>query len=126
MNCYSKMASIYYCAEDNSVYVLVAGWCNNVNAHILSNVYGDYVAKVEQVSALPSTAVNIPIVEFGPSYSEVNIGNSQMPVKMVGSADRPTYNGANMALQSDLPTNSKALVFTYNDDSTETVEVLVK
>lgn len=101
MNSYSKIASIYYCAEENALYVLAAGWCNNINAHIISNVYGDYQAKIEQASSLPATAVAIPITEFGPSYSEVNIGNSQNPLKFVGSADRPYYNNKELVLKEE-------------------------
>lgn len=102
MNCYSKINALFYSASESAVYARVAAWCNNVNAHIISNVNGDYVPKVVQASGLPADAVEIKITEFGPSYSEVNIGNSTVPVKLVGSTDRPTYNGANMALQSDL------------------------
>lgn len=126
MNSYSKIATIYYCAEENALYVTVAGWCNNVNAHIISNVYGDYVAKIEQASSIPATAVAIPITELGPGYSDVNIGNSQLPLKFVGSGDRPTFNGKELAFNEGLPTKTEALTFTYEDDSTRTVEVYVK
>ena len=101
MNAYSKIQAVYYNAENNSVYVKLSAWANNVNAHILSNVYGDYVAKVESVSSLPETVVAIPITEFGPGIDVINIGRSTAPLKLVGKDERPTYNGVGLVLKEE-------------------------
>ncbi len=102
LNTYSKINAIYYSASESAIYVATNAWCNNVNAHILSNINGDYVPTVETASALASDAVKITITEFGASSSATNIGDSTRTVAITGSGDRPTYNGANMALMSDL------------------------
>lgn len=102
MNTYSKIAGVYYSVSENAVYVKAAGWCNNVTAHILSNIGGDYVPTVASVSGLASDAVEVNIIEFGPASSGLAVGGSSTPLLLGGSATRPTYNGADMALSSDL------------------------
>lgn len=129
MNTYTKIQKIYYSVSESAVYVQIVAWANNVNAHILSNVNGDYVPTVETASALASDVVEIPIVEFGAASNKVVIGNSTMSVEMIGSGDRPTYNGSNMALQSDIPavpTQTENWTFTLEDGSTVTKAVYVK
>ena len=111
LNTYSKINAVYYSVSESAVYVQVNAWCNNVNAHILSNVNGDYVPAVAQASALPSDAVEIKIAEFGVTGSSTNIGDSSRAVAMIGSGDKPTYNGNNIAMESDL--NSKAPAYSY-------------
>lgn len=101
MNSYSKMQALYYNAEDNSIYVKISAWANNVNAHIISNVYGDYVAKVEQVSSVPGTAVAIQITELGPGYDAINIGCGVVPLAFVGKNERPTYNNKELVLKEE-------------------------
>ena len=102
MNTYSKIAGVYYSVSENAVYVKANAWCNNVTAHILSNIGGDYVPTVASVSGLASDAVEVNIVEFGPTSSGLAVGDSSTPLLLGGSATRPTYNGADMALSSDL------------------------
>lgn len=104
MNCYSKISNIYYSASESAIYVKAAAWANNICAHILSNVGGDYVPNVSTVSALASDCVEINIVEFGINATSAVVGDSSVLLEMGGSADRPTYNGSNIALQSDIPT----------------------
>lgn len=104
LNTYTKIVAIYYSASESAVYVKANAWCSNINAHILSNVNGDYVPTVAQASALPSDAVEVNIIEFGAAYSGLAVGDSSTPLLLGGSADRPTYNGSNMALASDVPT----------------------
>lgn len=126
MNSYSKIASIYYNDADSALYLLMVGYSNNVNAHIISNIFGDYVAKIESVPGIPSTAVHIPITELGPGNETVNIGNGTLPLDLRGSADRPAYNGVNLALQNDLPSSTKTMILTYEDGHEESLEVYVK
>ena len=102
LNTYSKIAAIYYSASESAVYVKANAWCNNINAHIISNINGDYVPTVAQASALPSDAVQITITEFGAGSGKTSIGDTSRALGMTGSATRPTYNGADMALSSDL------------------------
>lgn len=102
MNTYSKIAGVYYSVSENAVYVKANAWCNNVTAHILSNIGGDYVPTVASVSGLASDAVEVDIIEFGPTSSGLAVGDSSTPLLLGGSATRPTYNGADMALSSDL------------------------
>lgn len=102
MNTYSKIAGVYYSVSENAVYVKAAGWCNNVTAHILSNIGGDYVPTVASVSGLASDVVEVNIIEFGPASSGLAVGDSSTPLLLGGSATRPTYNGTDMALSSDL------------------------
>lgn len=129
LNTYSKINAIYYSASESAIYVATNAWCNNVNAHILSNINGDYVPTVETASALASDAVMITITEFGASSSATNIGDSTRTVAITGSGDRPTYNGANMALQSDIPSvptlATEIWTFTLEDGSTVTKAVYV-
>jgi hypothetical protein len=84
------------------VYVTVNAWCNNVNAHILSNVNGNYIPTVAQANALPSDAVKITIAEFGVTGNATNIGDSSRALAMIGSGTRPTYNGGEVALKRDI------------------------
>ena len=102
MNTYSKIAGVYYSVSESAVYVKANAWCNNVTAHILSNIGGDYVPTVASVSGLASDAVEVNIIEFGPTSSGLAVGDSSTPLLLGGSATRPTYNGADMALSSDL------------------------
>ena len=102
LNTYSKIAGVYYSSSESAVYVKVNAWCNNINAHILSNVNGDYVPTVATASALASDAVEVKIAEFGQAYDHVAVGRSDQPVKLRGSAARPLYNDAELALMSDL------------------------
>lgn len=108
MNTHSKMAAVYYSASESAVYAMVAAWCNNVNAHILSNVNGDYVPTVEQAAGLPSDAVQIRITEMGPTGNTLNLGHTELALAMMGSGGRPTYNGADVALKSDIVTYGNA------------------
>lgn len=102
MNTYSKIAGVYYSVSESAVYVKANAWCNNVTAHILSNIGGDYVPTVASVSGLASDAVEVNIIEFGPTSSGLAVGDSSTPLLLGGSATRPTYNGTDMALSSDL------------------------
>lgn len=102
LNTYSKIANIYYSASESAIYVKANAWCNNINAHVLSNVNGDYVPTVAQASALASDAVEIPIIPFGITGSSTDVGGSSVALKLAGSATRPTYNGSDMALSSDV------------------------
>lgn len=129
LNTYTKLQAVYYSASESAVYVKVSAWCNNVNAHILSNVNGDYVPTVTQASGLPSDAVQIGLTEFGPTGSATNIGNTGLELNLVGKGDRPKFNSNNLALQSDIPavpSKTDTWTFTYEDGSTETKEVYVK
>lgn len=102
LNTYSKINAIYYSASESAIYVATNAWCNNVNAHILSNVNGDYVPTIATASALASDAVKITITEFGASSGATNIGDSTRTVAITGSGDRPTYNSNDMALFADI------------------------
>ena len=103
MNRYSKITAIYYSASESAIYVKTAAWMNNVTAHLLSNIAGDYVPTVAVASALASDAVEINIVEFGINATSAVVGDSSVLLEMGGSAARPTYNGADMAMLSDTP-----------------------
>ena len=102
INRYSKIAAIYYSVSESAIYVTAAGWANNICAHILSNVNGDYVPTVETVSGLASDCVSINIVEFGVDSTSAVVGDDSVLLKMGGSAERPTYNNSDMALYSDI------------------------
>ena len=105
-NTYSKIAAIYYSASESAVYVKAAGWCNNINAHIISNVNGDYVPTIETVSALANDVVEINIVEFGTNSTSTVVGDNSVILALGGSGDRPTYNSSAIALLSDVPTTA--------------------
>lgn len=102
INRYGKIAALHYSVSESAIYATAAAWANNICAHIISNVNGDYVPKVAKASALPSDAVAINIVEFGIDGTGTVVGDSSVPLALGGSADRPTYNGTNIALQSDV------------------------
>ena len=104
MNTYSKINGVYYSVAESAVYTKMSAWCNNLSAHILSNIYGDYVPTVAQATALPNDAVEVPIVEFGPAYDGLVVGDTSVALLLGGSADRPTYNSNDLALKSDIPT----------------------
>lgn len=126
LNTYSKINAIHYSTSESAVYVTVNAWCNNVNAHILSNVNGDYIPTVAQANALPSDAVKITIAEFGVTGSATNIGDSSRAIAMIGSGTRPTYNNAEMAMKSDIPAiPTETWTFTLEDGSTVTKVVRV-
>ena len=126
MNTHTKIAGVYYKESDNALYVKAAGWCNNINAHILSNIYGDYVPTITSVSAIPEGSTQIPIIEFGVASGKTVIGGASAALEMSGSGDRPTYNGNGIALSSDIPSTTKTLQFTLEDNSTKSYTVYVK
>lgn len=126
LNTYTKLQAVYYSVSESAVYVRVSAWCNNVNAHILSNVNGDYVPTVTQASELPSDAVQIGLTEFGPTGSATNIGNTGLELNLVGKGDRPKFNSNELALNSDIPSKTDTWTFTYEDGTTETKEVYIK
>lgn len=102
-NRYSKMASISYSVSESAIYITAAGWSNNICAHILSNINGDYVPTISQASALPADAVAIPITEMGPNSDQLNIGCAgSKKLNLSGSTDRPLYNSIDLALKSDV------------------------
>ena len=125
INRYGKIAALHYSVSESAIYATAAAWSNNICAHIISNVNGDYVPKIAKASALPSDAVAINIVEFGVDGTGTVVGDSSVPLALGGSADRPTYNGANVALQSEVPSKTETWTFTYEDGSTETKVVYV-
>lgn len=104
LNTYSKIAAIYYSASESAIYVRANAWCNNICAHLISNINGDYVPTVTNVgtSGLASDAVEIAITEFGASSSTTNVGDSSRTLSMTGSGGRPMYNGGEVALKSDV------------------------
>ena len=106
LNTYSKIVNLYYVASESAIYVKLNAWCNNICAHVLSNVNGDYVPTVAQASALPSGAVEVKITEFGATSAGVTVGGSNGTLSLAGSGDRPTYNGNNVAIQGDIPSLS--------------------
>ena len=126
INRYGKINALHYSASESAIYVTVNAWCNNVCAHILSNVNGDYVPTVASASALPSDAVQIPITPFGIDQSNTYVGDSAKELKLNGSTERPTYNGNDMALKSDVPSTTENWTFTLEDGSTVTKAVYVK
>lgn len=126
LNTYSKISNIYYSASENALYVKANAWCNNINAHILSNVNGDYVPTVASASALASDAVEINIVEFGVSSDGTVVGDTSVSLALGGKDDRPTYNGNDLALKSDVPSNTETWTFTLEDGSTVTKKVVLQ
>lgn len=108
MNTYSKMIAVYYSASESAIYVRLNAWSNNINAHIVTNINGDYVPVIEEASGVPSDAVEVDIVEFGAGYDSTNIGNSKRALAAVGSGDRPTYNGKEVALKEDAEARAPA------------------
>ena len=56
---------------------------------------------------------------FGLRSGALTLGHNSYPINIRGKADRPTYNGAKLALQSDIPTallKSGKQTTTSNDD----------
>lgn len=102
INRYSKIASLHYSVSESAIYVTAAGWANNICAHIISNVNGEYVPTITSASALPSDAVSINIVEFGINSTSTVVGDNSVLLEMAGSATRPTYNSNDIALYSDV------------------------
>ena len=126
LNTYSKIVAVHYSPSESAVYVTAAAYGNNIGAHILSNVNGEYVPTVAIASALPSDAVQVTIVELGPTGSATNLGNTALALTMKGKDARPTYNGESVALSDDVPDSTRSFKFTYEDGTTETIEVYVK
>lgn len=121
LNTYSKISNLYYSASESAIYVKAIAWCNNITAHIISNINGDYVPTVAQASALASDAVEINIVEFGINSTSTVVGDSSVKLELGGSGDRPTYNGSNVALQSDIPTDTNTTYALSKSGSTITL-----
>lgn len=122
---YSKINAVYYSESESAIYCKMNAWCNNLCAHILSNVEGDYVPTVAQATALPDDATEINIVEFGVTNNGTQVGDTSVKLLLGGSATRPTYNGNDMALQSDIPSTTETWTFTLEDGSTVTKAVYV-
>lgn len=113
LNTYGKITNLYYSVSESALYVKANAWCNNICAHIVSNLNGDYVPTVAQASALASDAVEIKITEFGATSAGVTVGGSNGTLSLAGSGSRPTYNGSNVALQSDIPSLSSYATQTW-------------
>lgn len=126
INRHSKIAALYHSVSESAIYVLACGWSNNICSHIISNVNGKYVPTITKASGLPSDAVNINIVEFGITDSSAVVGDESVALALGGSADRPTYNGVDLALLSDAPNATEDWVFTLEDGSTVTKAVCIK
>lgn len=109
INRYSKIAAIYYSTSESAIYVLAAAWANNICAHIISNVNGDYVPTVSSASGLPEDAVGINIVEFGITADSTAVGDSSVPLLLGGSNDRPKYNNTDLVLYSDFDGHKHAI-----------------
>lgn len=56
----------------------------------------------------------------------LQVGGSYPALALKGKNERPTYNGSNMALQTDIPSKTEVLTFIYKDGTTATKEVYVK
>lgn len=125
IDAYSKINALYYSASESALYCRMVAWCNNLCAHILTNINGDYVPTVSQASALPDDAVEINIVEFGVSSSGTQVGDTSVNLLLGGAAERPTYNGTNVALSSDIP-GTETWTFELEDGSTVTKAVCVR
>ena len=104
MNTHTKIANIYYSVSENAIYVRCAGWNNFLGAHIISNLLNEYRPTIENVGGLGNDIVEINIIEFGVNSSSVVVGDSTVKLVMNGSETHPTYNGANIALVSDIHT----------------------
>ena len=109
INRYSKIAAIHYSVSESAIYVTAAGWANNICAHIISNVNGDYVPTIAAATALPSDAVAINIVEFGITADSTVVGNSSVPLLLGGSTYRPKYNNNDLLLYSDFNGHAHAI-----------------
>lgn len=114
INRYSKIGAIHYSVSESAIYVTAVGWANNICAHILSNVNGDYVPTIASASALPSDAVAINIVEFGIDSTSTIVGDNSVLLALGGSATRPTYNGNDVALYSDVSALSSEITNKLN------------
>lgn len=53
------------------------------------------------------------------------VGGSYPALELKGKNARPTYNGSNLALQSDIPTKTETWTFTLEDGSTVTKTVVL-
>jgi hypothetical protein len=59
--------------------------------------------------------------------TQLQVGGAYPALELQGKNARPTYNGSNMALQSDIPDlKAESWTITYEDGTTRTVEVYVK
>ena len=133
---YSKISGIYYKISENAIYVSLAAWGNILSVDVLSDKSGNYTPIVEQISALPTDAtdaavdaklISVPIIPFGSHYSNgIVVGNTAQNLALGGKNARPTYNGADMALKSDIPAKTDTWTATYKDGTVETIEVFVK
>lgn len=50
-----------------------------------------------------------PMVSYNDTSNVVNVGNTSAPIALKGTADRPTYNGAELALKSDITSGGSSL-----------------
>lgn len=111
-NHYSKILGIYYKISENAIYVSLGDWARILSVDVLSDKSGNYTPIVEQIDALPTDAadaavdaklITVPIVPFGSHYTAgIVVGNTDQNLVFGGKNARPTYNGSNMALQSDV------------------------
>jgi hypothetical protein len=132
---YSKISGIYYKISENAIYVSLGAWANILSVDVLSDKSGNYTPIVEQINALPvdetdaaadAKLITVPIVPFGSHYANGTvIGNNTQNLALGGKNARPTYNGSNMALQSDIPSKTENWTFTLEDGSTVTKVVYV-
>lgn len=135
-NHYSKILGIYYKISENAIYVSLGDWARILSVDVLSDKSGNYTPIVEQIDALPTDAadaavdaklITVPIVPFGSHYTAgIVVGNTAQNLVFGGKNARPTYNGSNMALQSEVPSTTENWTFTLEDGSTVTKAVYVK
>jgi hypothetical protein len=103
INRYSKINRIFYVESESAIYVEAVGWANNICAHLLSNVNGNYIPSIESASSIPDGAIQIPITSFGVSSDSTEIGSPSFSLKTYGKEDqRPEYNNKEIALLNDI------------------------
>lgn len=66
--------------------------------------------KLRLVKPLQTTALPIEVMKLSSDGSNtIQFGNSDVPLTFTGSNTKPTYNGHNLALESDIPTKTSEL-----------------
>lgn len=56
----------------------------------------------------------------------LRVGGNYPSLELRGKNEKVTYNNSNLAFEKDVPSKTKTFKFTFEDNSTETVEVYVK
>ena len=110
INTGSKISKIYYHKNSDSIYINIPSYSGiYATVTVLSNKHNDYTPQLDVQPNLPSSGTTeVKIFELGGGSTETKIGNSTLPVNIVGTSLQ--YNNDDIVTASDLSDATKDFI----------------